>query len=100
MNVRFLLRAENELDAAFRWYEDQLPGLGYDFLIETDVTLKRIVTFPDSCRIIEDNLRRCMIRRFPYAVIYGIDSNDIIVVAIAHLHRKPDCWKGSEGTGG
>jgi len=41
---------------------------------------------------IEQGLRRCLLSRFPYGIIYGVDSETIIVVAVAHLHREPRYW--------
>jgi mRNA-degrading endonuclease RelE of RelBE toxin-antitoxin system len=37
--------------------------------------------------------RRCLIKRFPYGVIYGVDKDKIVIIAVAHLHRKPDYWE-------
>ncbi|TMA93261.1 MAG: type II toxin-antitoxin system RelE/ParE family toxin [Deltaproteobacteria bacterium] len=64
MRVRFLTLAQQELDNAVAWYNDQ----------------------------IEPEIRRCLIARFPYGLIYGIDGDTIVVVAVAHLHRRPRYW--------
>ncbi|MDO8094347.1 MAG: hypothetical protein Q6360_12795 [Candidatus Brocadiales bacterium] len=45
-----------------------------------------------SCPEIEPNLRRCLLSRFPYGLIYGVDADAIIVVAVSHLHREPRYW--------
>jgi plasmid stabilization system protein ParE len=92
MNVRFLEIARRELDDAFNWYELQTPGLGYQFLDEADKSIRRMACFPNSCVEIGNSLRRSLLSRFPYGLIYGIDGDDVVVVAVAHLHREPRYW--------
>lgn len=92
MKVRFLELAQQELDDAVVWYEHQQPGLGLQFLDEIDRAIKRIVTYPKSCAEIEDGIRRCLIKRFPYGLIYGIDNDVLVIIAVSHLHRKPGYW--------
>ncbi len=92
MNIRFLPPAGQELDDAVDWYDRQLPGLGIEFLDEVDKALHRIAAYPHSCEEIETGLRRCLLNRFPFGIIYGLDGNIIVVVAIAHLHREPRYW--------
>jgi toxin ParE2 len=53
----------------------------------------RIVRYPDAWQPLGEDIRRYRLSRFPYGVIYAIESGDIVVLAIAHLHRKPDYWR-------
>lgn len=92
MKVRFLTLAQQELDDAVAWYNEQAAGLGQEFLDELDRVVRRAVTFPMSCPEIEPGVRRCLLARFPYGLIYGIDRKIIAVVAVAHLHREPRYW--------
>ena len=92
MNVRLLDLARQELDDAFVWYETQSEELGRDFLDALDRAVRRVVAFPLSCAEIEPGLRRCLLVRFPYGLIYGLDGEDVVVVAVSHLHRKPREW--------
>ena len=94
MNLRFLEPAQIELDEAISWYETEQEYLGKRFLEEVRLTLKRIMAFPESCTFIAPGLRRCMTRRFPFMLIYGIDGETIVVVAVAHMHREPMYWQG------
>ncbi len=96
MTLRFLEAARRELDEAFAWYESQSPGLGDDFIAEANQTLQRIQEAPDLYRPFADQMRRALLKRFPYGVIFGIDeANDLILIlAVAHLHRKPYYWRG------
>jgi len=88
VRVRFLTPAQQELDDAVAWYNHQLEGLGQEFLDELDRAIRRAISFPLSCPEIEPEIRRCLIARFPYGLIYGIDGDTIVVVAVAHLHRR------------
>ncbi len=92
MKVRFLKPAQSEVDDAVAWYNSQAYGLGTQFLDDVDRTIRRIVTFPLSSMEIEQDIRRCLLSRFPYGIIYGIDSETVIIVAVAHSHREPRYW--------
>ena len=87
MKLRFLILAQRELDDAVAWYNEQAAGSGQEFLDELDRVVRRAVTFPMSCPEIEPGVRRCLLARFPYGLIYGVDRKTIVVVAVAHLHR-------------
>jgi plasmid stabilization system protein ParE len=92
MKIRFLKLAEQELDDAVIWYNQQADGLGIDFLDDLDRGIRRLAAFPLSNPEIEPGLRRCLLTRFPYGVIYGVENDTIIVIAVAHLHRQPRYW--------
>jgi len=92
VKVSFLPLAQQELDDAVAWYDEQVTGLGQEFLDELDRVVRRAVAFPMSCPAIEPGMRRCLLARFPYGLIYGVDGGTIIVVAVAHSHREPRYW--------
>lgn len=94
MNVRYLVAAQAELDEAFAWYEMQRPGLGYDFISETDATIRRICLNPEAYARVDRDVRRALVKRFPYGVMFGYDqpAEMIVIVAMAHLHRRPAYW--------
>ena len=93
MRVRFLEIAELELDQAFHWYESQAPGLGDAFVIELLSAAERVSLYPEAWHPLGEGVRRCRLNRFPYGLIYAVESGDILVLAIAHLHRKPGHWR-------
>jgi hypothetical protein len=93
VRVRFLEIAELELDQAIQWYAAQAPGLGDAFLIETVSTADRIARYPDGWQTLENDVRRCRLNRFPYGLIYTVAGGDILVLAVAHLHRRPGYWR-------
>jgi plasmid stabilization system protein ParE len=92
MNIRFLSLADQEVDDAVAWYNEQAEGLGRDFLDELDRVIRLIRTYPLLATQIEPEIRRFLLIRFPYSLVYGIDQETIVVIAVAHLHREPRYW--------
>jgi len=93
LNVEFLTPARRELLEAVKYYEKQRTGLGKDFRNEVQSTIERIVAFPLGWSLLDAEVRRCQTKQFPYGIIYTIENNDIIIIAVAHLHREPEYWK-------
>lgn len=87
--------ASDELKAAVRWYESQRLGLGSDFFESVVDTLKRIETYPEagSSAFGDPDIRRVVVTGFPYQVIYRFRPNELIILAFAHLKRRPGFWK-------
>ena len=92
MNLRVASAAETEIAEALRYYEQQSPGLGRELLIEYEAALRRIIDHPEAWRRIGPNSRRCLIRRFPYGIVYARESNAIVVTAFMALRRNPRRW--------
>ena len=84
--------AAEELAAAVLWYEERQPGLGNDFLDEFENTLCRVVAEPERWRKIQGENRKLNFRRFPYALVYSVQSEVLYIKAVMHLHRKPYYW--------
>jgi len=97
MNIRLLEPAQAELDEAIAWYAEQAPGLGDAFLIETLKSIKLIEQFPEAWHPLTPQIRRCRLKRFPYSVVYTLDGSEILVLAVAHQHRKPNYWRSRLG---
>jgi plasmid stabilization system protein ParE len=92
MNIRFLNLANQEVDDAVAWYNEQAEGLGRDFLDELDRLIRLVRAHPLLTTQIEPEIRRFLFTRFPYSIIYGIDQESIVVIALAHQHREPRYW--------
>ena len=93
MSIRFLREAEKEVDEAFLWYEQQVVGLGYAFLSALDEGVELIRRFPLGFEVARGDLRKCSLKRFPFQIVYGLEKDVIVVVAVAHMHRKPMYWQ-------
>ena len=88
--------ADEELEAAALWYEEQQAGLGDAFLGQFERTLRRIVAQPERWRKIRGNNRKLNFWRFPYAIIYAVGSDGLYIKAVMHLHRRPFYWSYRE----
>ena len=75
---------------AYNWYEEQLVGLGEDFLMELELGYNKILANPTFYTFIEKEFRRLLINRFPYVIIYEILDRDIVVYAVFHTSRNPN----------
>jgi plasmid stabilization system protein ParE len=93
MSYAFHPEAETEFLESIAYYEECAPGLGLDFSAEVHSTIQRIQAFPKAWQILEDNIRRALVHRFPYGVLYALDDHDIWIVAIMNLHRQPEYWR-------
>lgn len=93
MTIRFLTAAQSELDEAVIWYGAQAPGLGDAFVVEMLKILRLIEQHPEAWHPVAQNIRRCRLTRFPFSIIYALDHADILVLAIAHMHRSPTYWR-------
>lgn len=93
MEIRFLEIAQRELDEAIEYYNAESPGVGEQFLLEVLSTLERIRQYPTAWHPYTQNTRRCQTRRFPYGVVDQILEAEILIVAVAHLHREPGYWQ-------
>lgn len=92
MKLFFAKLALEEMAEAKRYYERQQPGLGDQFQLEAQRSALRILEQPLTWRIEIESIRRCLLNRFPYKMLYVIREENIVVLAVAHQHRKPDYW--------
>lgn len=93
MTPHFLHEADQEAWEAAHWYEAQSENLGQDFLTEVERAGKDAAAEPLANPEIKNGFRKINLHRFPYALIYEVALENIIVHAVMHLHRKPDYWQ-------
>ena len=91
--VRFHPEAEAEMIDAAVWYESQQATLGKRFVTTVQDALNRIELNPELYPIVENDVRRCMTNTFPFGVLFRVRSDMLQIMAVMHLHRKPDYWK-------
>lgn len=85
--------AEEDISNAARWYEEQHPGLGHEFLDEIKDTFTQIREFPESFSSVHQEVRRALTRRFPFGIYYQIEEERIVIFAILHGSRSPRHWR-------
>jgi plasmid stabilization system protein ParE len=90
--VRFLPEAATELDDAVNFYNTLKDGLGIDFAAEVRDGLARITQYPKAWQLLGRRVRRYRLHRFPYGLVYAQLPSEILVVAVMHLHQKPNYW--------
>lgn len=91
-SIVFLTPAEEEMLEASAYYEGQARGLGRDFLAEVRRAVDSIVENPRLGRIVRLPIRRRLMRRFPFGILYRIDPQEIVIIAVMHLRRRPGYW--------
>lgn len=91
MKYRVIVRpeAEDDLKEAYSWYEDKRTGLGHDFLLQVDAGLNFIARYPTIHPIEYKGTRKHLIKRFPYKIIYLVQNEQIIILAVIHGRRSP-----------
>lgn len=102
MNLRILPEADGEVIAAAEWYDARSPGLGDEFLGEVEQAYQAFRGHAVGGSPLEyytgsHPVRRVLLRRFPYAVIGLVRSEETLIVAVAHTHRRPLYWAARLG---
>jgi hypothetical protein len=93
MKFDFHPEAETEFLEAIGYYEGCDAGLGEDFSLEVYAAVRNILSYPATWPVLEEDVRRYLTNRFPYAVLYSIEPDRIYILAVMHLHRAPDYWQ-------
>ena len=91
--VPFLPAAPEEFLAAALHYDSAAPGLGHDFIAAVEQAVARIAAFPEHGSPHLMGTRRVVLRRFPFSLVYFLEPNDVLVVAVAHHSRRPGYWR-------
>lgn len=85
------------MNEAARFYESLKKDPGFEFLREVERTIASILAHPQSGPTISPSIRRRIAHRFPFGVLYAIHSDKVVIVAVAHLKRRPGYWKARTG---
>lgn len=98
MQIQFHSDAEAELVEAALFYENKVNGLGKSFVTDLQNAVAFIQIHPESPPRLGQFLRKFILKRFPYSIIYQHDEQDIFILAIAHNKRRPGYWKLRQNT--
>jgi len=85
--------AEQELVEAANFYEARAAGLGNDFIGEVEHMLAQIAADPEAGNILAGPIRRRLVRRFPFAILYQARAQNLSAIALMHLRRRPGYWR-------
>ncbi len=94
MKVRYSEEAASELEAAAHWYEESRPGLGSEFVLSIEAALASILRTPQLyAQAHRSDVRRALIKRFPYGLFFRVKDDWIEIVSVFHLRRNPKALK-------
>jgi plasmid stabilization system protein ParE len=91
--LEYLEDALEEAEDAARWYAERSASAAARFSEEIDAAESAITDFPGAWPPFDHGTRRYLLRRYPFSIIYRIESRRILIVAVAHAHRRPGYWK-------
>ncbi|PID76329.1 MAG: plasmid stabilization protein [Deltaproteobacteria bacterium] len=91
-SVKFYPDAKEELISAIQYYENCQAGLGSRFRVAIELATQKILSSPFTYRTLKAPFRRYLVPKFPYSIVYSIEPNYILIIAIAHNKRKPHYW--------
>jgi toxin ParE2 len=92
MNIRFLTVADHEVADAVAWYDQQGNDVSRGFLDDLDRAVRLAKTYPLLATQLEPKIHRLLLVRYPYSLIYGIDNDTLVIIAVAHQQREPSYW--------
>ena len=86
--------AQKEFGLAIDYYEEREKTLGHQFAVEVYAAIERAAAHSGMWPLIEEGVRRCLVRRFPYGIVYHHNeaNDELIILAVMHLHREPYYW--------
>jgi len=93
MNFEFLLEADEEFREAARYYESEAPGVGLAFITEVHRVISVIISHPRAAKKVRGTIRSKVLFHFPYSLFYSIESDLILIVAVAHQKKRPTYWR-------
>ncbi|MDP2181668.1 MAG: type II toxin-antitoxin system RelE/ParE family toxin [Actinomycetota bacterium] len=85
--------ADRELNDAADYYDAESLGLGTAFLDQLDDGYQRILENPHAAAEIDPDIRKLVLAKFPYNLIYEIDGDVVLILAVAHQRRRPHYWR-------
>ncbi|RLC00321.1 MAG: type II toxin-antitoxin system RelE/ParE family toxin [Deltaproteobacteria bacterium] len=94
MNIIFNELARDEFNDAVAYYELKTPGLGKRFRGEVRRAAMRIAEYPEIWPAEKGDVRKYLLHKFPYKILYSIEADHIFIITVAHQHRRPDYWAG------
>ena len=85
--------ARLEIQNAANWYEDRVAGLGAAFVEEVDKCFESIRSAARRYPVVHREIRRALLKRFPYAIYFVLRNGSVIIIGCMHTHRDPKRWQ-------
>jgi len=85
------------MTGAAPFYETKSKGLGAQFLAEVERTIAAISSHPEAAPIVKQDIRRRLLKRFPFGILYAVSIDKMVVLAVMHLRRRPGYWQDRLG---
>ena len=92
-NLIIKAEAKEEIIDAYNWYEDKQTELGERFINTIDEYFNSISLYPQQYHIEFNNMRKAVVKEFPFIIIFEIENNDVVVYAVFHTKQNPDKLK-------
>lgn len=92
MRSRFHEAADAELREAVAYYDERAFGLGDQLLADVKTATRHIEQFPEMAPVVDEGVRSKVLTRFPYSLLYIVDQDELLIVAVAHQSRRPALW--------
>ena len=86
--------AETEINEAADFYDLESPGLGNAFIDEIQRAIQSIVEFPAAAPLVRGRVRKRIVTKFPYSLVYAAREDEVRILAVAHHKRRPCYWRG------
>jgi plasmid stabilization system protein ParE len=95
MTYKLLVRPEAEVDIAeiISWYEGQAKGLSDKFMSQFEDCLHNILDTPNGYAKVHHEIRRAILRKFPYCIFYVLTDETVSILACSHARRDPRRWQ-------
>lgn len=88
MRVEFHPQTSIDLNSAIAHYNDLRSGLGDALRAEVYGAIDRVLVNPKQYAVVEQDIRRCLVHRFPYSVLFREKESDLVRVLVIRHHRR------------
>lgn len=92
MKIEFLPEADEEFREAARYYEGEAAGVGVAFIAAVHKAVEEVVEFPLAAQVYRAGIRKKVLRHFSYKLFYAIETDALVIVAVAHQRKRPNYW--------
>lgn len=93
-DLLILPKAEEDIETSYTWYEERRAGLGYDFILNLEAGFEEILRDPYKFKVEYKAVRKHLIKRFPFKIVYIVKDQKVIIIGVLHGKRNPEIIKG------